>query len=211
MNWWQRLPDSCSNNVLAHSIQDTNGLFELPNISYIESRIIVATCGCSGILKYIANTLFDVVIVDEVSQATEAEVYIPLSLCKPSGIMILAGDPMQLGAETRSFLYKMNHNGLSIQERLMNLPLYQEKNENLNLQLCIFLKSNYRSPLSMLQVPSRLFYKNQMQSLVPDEKYQMYLNWSVLPSPFPLLFVGVNGDHNHAIDSPSFYNIFEVS
>ena len=34
---------------------------------------------------------FDVVLVDESSQATEAEALVPLSLCRPGGLMVLAG------------------------------------------------------------------------------------------------------------------------
>jgi superfamily I DNA and/or RNA helicase len=35
--------------------------------------------------------LFDVVLVDESSQAVEIEVLVPISLCKPFGLVVLAG------------------------------------------------------------------------------------------------------------------------
>jgi len=70
---------------------------------------------------------FDLVVVDEASQATEAETYIPLSMCRAdaAGLMVLAGDPQQLGPMTRSSVYTIWGGPTSLQERLLSLPPYR--------------------------------------------------------------------------------------
>ena len=97
--------------------------------------IVVTTCGAAGAIPIIsgllqpspglrdspkgpppapllpsqcASGIFDFVIVDEASQATEAETLVPLSLCKRRGYSVLAGDPHQLGARVRSPLYHLD-------------------------------------------------------------------------------------------------------
>ncbi|KAJ3864268.1 P-loop containing nucleoside triphosphate hydrolase protein [Lentinula novae-zelandiae] len=57
-----------------------------------ESQIVVATCHSSG-GRQLQNQEFDVVIIDEATQATEAVCWIPIFKAKK---LILAGDPMQL-------------------------------------------------------------------------------------------------------------------
>ncbi|KAJ3918394.1 P-loop containing nucleoside triphosphate hydrolase protein [Lentinula edodes] len=57
-----------------------------------ESQIVVATCHSSG-GRQLRNQEFDVVIIDEATQAIEAVCWIPIFKAKK---LILAGDPMQL-------------------------------------------------------------------------------------------------------------------
>ncbi|KIK68283.1 hypothetical protein GYMLUDRAFT_154386 [Collybiopsis luxurians FD-317 M1] len=57
-----------------------------------ESQIVVATCHSSG-GRQLRNQDFDVVIIDEATQALEAVCWIPIFKAKK---LILAGDPMQL-------------------------------------------------------------------------------------------------------------------
>ncbi|KAF5392749.1 hypothetical protein D9757_000845 [Collybiopsis confluens] len=57
-----------------------------------ESQIVVATCHSSG-GRHLRNQEFDVVIIDEATQAVEAVCWIPIFKAKK---LILAGDPMQL-------------------------------------------------------------------------------------------------------------------
>ncbi|KAJ4489956.1 AAA domain-containing protein [Lentinula aciculospora] len=57
-----------------------------------ESQVVVATCHSSG-GRQLRNQEFDVVIIDEATQAVEAVCWIPIFKAKK---LILAGDPMQL-------------------------------------------------------------------------------------------------------------------
>lgn len=57
-----------------------------------ESQIVLATCHSSG-GRQLRNHTFDVVIIDEATQALEAVCWIPIFKVKK---LILAGDPMQL-------------------------------------------------------------------------------------------------------------------
>ena len=91
-----------------------------------EFRVVVCTCGTAGALSKLKPTValptskkfddynfstgpnsaldaarrlsFDTVLIDEASQATEAETFIPLTLCKADGdgLVVLAGDPEQV-------------------------------------------------------------------------------------------------------------------
>ncbi|KAF8639229.1 hypothetical protein AX17_001714 [Amanita inopinata Kibby_2008] len=57
-----------------------------------ESQVVLATCHSSG-GRQLRNYAFDVVIIDEATQALEAVCWIPIFKAKK---LILAGDPMQL-------------------------------------------------------------------------------------------------------------------
>lgn len=57
-----------------------------------ESQVVLATCHSSG-SRQLFNEEFDVVIIDEATQALEAVCWIPIFKAKK---LILAGDPMQL-------------------------------------------------------------------------------------------------------------------
>lgn len=84
LNWWQRIKDAVQpKELLAYCHLSNRDIFEIP--THIRSSakdtlksydIIVTTCVCAGVLREIfdANSYFDAVIVDEVSQGTEGEV-----------------------------------------------------------------------------------------------------------------------------------------
>lgn len=145
-----------------------------------EFRIIVCTCGTAGALTKLKPSIslssgkkfddynfstgaglnavnqtpkrlaFDLVLIDEASQATEAESFIPLTLCKAEGdgLMVLAGDPQQLGPMTRSSIYSLWGGPVSLQERLLSLPMYNLQKSASHSeppgQMVIFLTKNYR-------------------------------------------------------------------
>jgi hypothetical protein len=52
-----------------------------------------------------------------------------------------------------------------------------------------------------------------MQETGPPEVTHSLLAWNRLAPKrdFPLLFVGVDGQHSHEVDSPSFFNPEEVN
>ena len=77
LNWWQRVSASMPPRLRPYSC-DVNDVFELPTASKLAAfQVIVCNCGTAGVLKtlpLLSPLLFDVVIVDEASQAIEAEV-----------------------------------------------------------------------------------------------------------------------------------------
>ena len=58
-------------------------------------------------------------VIDEASQAIEAVTYVPLSLCRPiHGVMVLTGDPKQLGASALSPFYHLDNAAESLLDRV---------------------------------------------------------------------------------------------
>ena len=61
---------------------DVNDIFELPRAEVLQVyQVIVCSCGTAGVLKALPSEQFrfDMVFVDEASQAIEAEVSFPIS------------------------------------------------------------------------------------------------------------------------------------
>lgn len=185
-NWWQRISASVPIEIIQYTKANDAGVFEMPSFEEAKSfRIIVSTCGTAGSLMRLKPTgsvdalptgtspatpaalnpgyralTFDLVVVDEASQATEAETYIPLSMCRSdgAGLMVLAGDPQQLGPMTRSSIFSIWGGPTSLQERMLSLPPYriQEGTNGANTALnslygigtqqsmVCFLTKNYR-------------------------------------------------------------------
>jgi helicase MOV-10 len=80
LNWWQRPMQSVPTALLAVSHQASNGTFDLhPLATMLSFSVVVCTCHTAGALGLLGEDIkFDLVIVDEASQATEGEVSIVL-------------------------------------------------------------------------------------------------------------------------------------
>ena len=228
---------------LGHSQADiaNSYLFEMPPLHELEKfEIIVSTCGLSGALAQFDNAdsklQFDVVMVDEAANALEAEVLVPISLCKSNGCMVLAGDPMQLSASVRSPLTSRFQLFSSILERLLRGSVYRDvsvsmNTKNLSLPIMeavvdahdsksklgdnnngIFLTKNYRSNPAIIGLSSKIFYHSSLCSAGDPAITNSLVDCVVLRNKkFPCMFVGVEASHEREdIDSPSFYNINEL-
>ena len=92
---------------------------------------------------------FTHVIIDEAAQTIEPECLIPIAVA-PKSIVILAGDPEQLGAVVKSKLAKTYGLGVSLMERLMEYDPYKQKMPSdgvqggYNPRLITKLTKNYR-------------------------------------------------------------------
>lgn len=77
LNWWQRVSASMPAKLRPYTL-DVNDIFEMPSLAQLKSfQVIVCNCGTAGVLKTLQSVdslTFDLVIVDEASQAIEAEV-----------------------------------------------------------------------------------------------------------------------------------------
>lgn len=243
LNWWQRSLASVPTNTLQYCLQEEDK-FELPSYDQIRKfRVVVTTCGVAGCLKNLKDARgkveFDVVIIDEASQAPEYECYVPLSLCKKNGLMILAGDIQQLGPSYRSPGFRTKDIHPSLQSRLLASNLYKFLDTKVNEEevsidqlmvsechtpssteikprankiLGSFLYRNYRSHQNIFEVSSRLFYAGALRQCGEASFVNSLVDWSYLPkgANFPVLVYGVDGIQKNHINSPSYYNEAEA-
>jgi hypothetical protein len=254
LNWWQRSVASVPIETLKYCCEATQeGTFDLPTLTTVMGfQVVVTTCGTAGLLRHLdisqnyVGTVwgptvdFDVVVLDEASQASECESWVPLSLCKKQGLMVLAGDTQQLGPTYRSPAFRQKELYPSLQARLLRSSLYRfletKADEDLEIDMLLqsislgsaaqrhasldradallgtYLTQNYRSNQHIFRVPSRLFYANALTECADPELITSLNEWSYLPKDrsFPVLCYGVDGKQQHIMDSPSFYNEEEV-
>jgi len=236
INYWKRQSDAVPIKLRRYCYsKDSTDLFDIPSIDILSSfNVIVTTCATAGALDLIGIT-FDVVIVDEASQSNEIDCLIPITLTKEKSLVVLAGDPQQLRANNRSPAFDLLSNNESLQERLLKCEIYNQvidrakrksfsslflnkekgiiDDESGNISLGIFLTKNYRSHRTIFELSSRMFYHSSLQEKGNKESICRFLEFEWLPKDkeFGCIFIGVAGNHQHELDSPSFYNISELS
>ncbi|XP_064457734.1 putative helicase MOV-10 [Ornithodoros turicata] len=198
--------------------------FWFPARSKLEGyRIIVATLATGGRLVSADFPLnhFTHIFIDEAGHALEPECLIPIvglmspwdpNEKGPGSHLILAGDPMQLGPVIRNRLAKDHNLGVSLLERLMELPVYQRhENGYYNPQLLTKLLKNFRSHKDVLHVPNQLFYESELQVFADEVVTESLSCWEKLPSRgCPLIFHGVQGRDLRESHNPSYYNPEEI-
>ncbi len=184
-------------------------------------RIVVCTCTTAGLLYSLGLPTghFTHVLVDEAGQATEPEAMIPAGLISGTdGQIVLAGDPMQLGAVLRSKLAKSYGLDISFLERLMETDLYKRDEDKFSDHgsydplLVTKLVENYRSHPSLLHISSKLFYHNELQVSAGPEITECLVEWPPLPNKdsCPMLFHGLRGEDMREGNSPSWFNPVEA-
>lgn len=162
----------------------------------------------------------DYILIDEAGHADEPETLLALThhWQKDKSHVVLCGDPYQLGPLIRSTTALQHGLGHSLLERLMNMPPYMPESAAAapgalvyNANYVVKLVRNYRSHPSLLTVPSRLFYNNELQPHAEERDTMVFVGWDALPNKqLPLIFDGVEGRHAQEGDSPSFYNGEEI-
>ncbi|XP_077002970.1 RNA helicase Mov10l1-like [Tamandua tetradactyla] len=183
-------------------------------------KIILTTCNTAGLFYQLGLRTghFTHVFVDEAGQACEPECLIPLGLMSSTkGQIVLAGDPMQLGPVVKSRLAMTYGLNVSMLERLMTRPTYQRDEKAFgdsgayNPLVMTKLVKNYRSHSTLLTLPSKLFYHNELEVCADPKIVNSLLDWEKLPKKgFPLIFHGVRGSEKHEGGNPSWFNPTEA-
>lgn len=185
-------------------------IFRCPPLKALLSYRIIVTTYMSSSLLYaegIKQGHFSHIILDEAGQASEPETMVPVSnLCCNDTVIVLAGDPMQLGPVIFSPLAKNYGLGRSYLERLFECELYSEGDES----YVTTLLRNYRCHPEILHLPSKLFYHGELIACHETVKSAPWAD--LLPNKdFPILFTGVQAYDEREGDNPSWFNRTEAS
>ncbi|GBG86912.1 hypothetical protein CBR_g44368 [Chara braunii] len=220
--------------VMRYSNRHSGGGFQTPTREeFLGHRVVVSTsCSASGVWQAgMEAELYSHVFVDEASSMVEPECLIPIACClHPQSVVVLAGDPQQLGPVVHCLLCKgMDGSGrgggleMSLLERLMTSEPSKSIYMNGLAQdggcgpvprfFATKLVRNYRSHRAILELPSRLFYNNELVAESNVQLTSSLCRWAELPNKneFPILFHAVDGTAMRDEGSPSFFNAEECA
>lgn len=191
---------------------DKEMVFTLPVYEqFLRFKIIISTYASAALLyaEGLQTGHFTHIFLDEAAQASEPETMIPMAhFYRRNTVVVLAGDPVQLGPVIFSKDAESYGLGKSYMERLCESRFYNDGNQNYVTKLV----RNYRCHQHILSLPSQLFYKGDLVPCKEDDTLHP-LTWKdILPNPeFPVLFKGVQGVDEREGNNPSWFNRIEVS
>ncbi|CAI0465898.1 unnamed protein product [Linum tenue] len=175
-------------------------------------RIIISTYMSASLLysEGINRGHFSHIFLDEAGQASEPESMIPISnLCQKDTVVVLAGDPMQLGPVILSRDAESFGLAKSYLERLFECESYLG-DENYVTKLV----RNYRCHPEILYLPSKLFYNGELvackDSTESSTSLLKLLNF-IPGNEFPTIFFGIQGLDEREGSNPSWFNRIEAS
>lgn len=221
---FNRPPSEVTDAVKQYTTMDASGQhFEQPPLSALmQYRIVVATCTMAAKLHHIGipRGHFEMLVIDEAGHAWEPECVAGIAGLAPDndeGLVVLAGDPKQLGPVVRSPLARELGLGESFLERLMNDDMFSRRADGqYDHRVLTKLVKNYRSHPQILALPNELFYANELEALADPELVGNMCSWEHIPAParerkFPLVFHGVQGEEERESNSPSWFNREEIT
>lgn len=189
-------------------------IFRCPPITALTHyRIIISTYMSASLLhaEGVKQGHFSHIFLDEAGQASEPESMIPISnLCQTDTVVVLAGDPMQLGPVIYSRDADAYGLGKSYLERLFESEYYCDGDENYVTKLI----RNYRCHPEILHLPSTLFYEGELIACKAcnDDSASLLSLVNFLPGvSFPVLFFGIQGCDEREGNNPSWFNRIEAS
>lgn len=202
---------SCSNFA-------TNEAVYIGKDVFISKKIIITTLAtCIRIRTYkLRSNHFEYLFIDEAGQATETETLIPILVMSGGeekqiyGQIIIAGDPKQLGPVCQSTIGECLFE-ISMLERLMKSSPYKKtKNTGYDENYVTKLINNYRSHPSILHIPNKLFYDDELLAM-GGRHTTIAESWSNLPKKnFPIIFHATKAQESRESSSPSVCNYFEI-
>ncbi|ESQ36377.1 hypothetical protein EUTSA_v10006684mg [Eutrema salsugineum] len=173
-------------------------------------KIVVSTYMSASLLNAegVNRGHFTHIFLDEAGQASEPENMIAISnLCLPDTVVVLAGDPRQLGPVIYSRDAESLGLGKSYLERLFECDYYCEGDENYVTKLV----KNYRCHPEILDLPSKLFYDGELVAS-KENTDSVLASLNFLPNKeFPMVFYGIQGCDEREGNNPSWFNRIEIS
>ncbi|KAG0494866.1 hypothetical protein HPP92_005860 [Vanilla planifolia] len=166
-----------------------NETFKCPPFkALLRYRVIISTYTSAYLLhaEGINKGHFSHIFLDEAGQASEPETMVPIStLCVEDTVVVLAGDPMQLGPVVYSKEAERWGLGKSYMERLFEFDCYEGGDENYVTKLL----RNYRSHPAILELPSKIFYRGELIACKDDDDCSIYDGANLPNKIFPLLLL----------------------
>ncbi|MEW5302889.1 MAG: hypothetical protein WDW36_005629 [Sanguina aurantia] len=185
-------------------------------------RCVIATCQMSMKLtcQGLPSNHFTHVLIDEAGHAVEPLCLAPMAT-SPGARVIIAGDPKQLGPPVMSKVAVQFGLKISLLERLtldkhgpFALSLQHSRHHAVEAYNPVYitkLLQNYRSHPSILSLPNKLFYGDELMAKADPVITGSILGWEELPNKlFPLLFHAVVGEDTREGNSPSWFNVMEA-
>jgi DNA polymerase III delta prime subunit len=220
--WRKRRIEAVPSHLLPYSHQDAESgrLAYLPLAELQRKQVIVCTCLAAGILHDLGvrKGQFSHILIDEAGHALEPETLVPLSLAAKATQMMLVGDPMQLGAVVRSKVARRHGLGMSMLERLLQLPFYHvEPAAGPDAGCVSVLLSNYRSHSKILDISSAMFYQSKLRACADPRVVDSLCSWKELgqQEQFPIVCYGIEGVEAYDDDGTgkvaSLYNLAEAT
>ncbi|XP_062169897.1 probable RNA helicase SDE3 isoform X2 [Alnus glutinosa] len=202
--------DDVSPNLIRFCFFDDHIFKCPPRGAVMRYRIFISTYMSASLLhaEGMRRGHFSHIFLDEAGQASEPETMIPISkLCQRNTVVVLAGDPMQLGPVIYSKEAETYGLGKSYLERLFESDSYSNGDENYVTKLV----RNYRCHPEILYLPSMLFYDGELIAC-KDDTSSFVDDVNLLPNKeFPVLFLGIQGFDEREGNNPSWFNRIEAS
>ncbi|OWM74299.1 probable RNA helicase SDE3 [Punica granatum] len=190
---------------------ELEGVFKCPPLRFLKRcRIVITTyMSASNLLaEGVERGQFSHLFLDEAGQASEPETMIPISsLCRRDTVVVLAGDPMQLGPIVYSKKAECHGLGKSYLERLFESEPYSSGDKNYVTKLV----RNYRCRPEILHLPSTLFYEGELIACRDESSYLESPTDFLQNNDFPILFIGIQGCDEREGNNPSWFNRIEAS
>ncbi|PNT78149.1 hypothetical protein BRADI_1g74450v3 [Brachypodium distachyon] len=182
-----------------------------PMQALMRYKIVISTYMSSSTLQAegLRQGHFTHIFLDEAGQSSEPEAMVPLSgLCGRDTVVVLAGDPMQLGPVV--FCKQADKDGLGksyLQRLLCDFEQYNAGDPNYVTKLV----RNYRCHPAILELPSQLFYGGELIACKDDKVSSTYDCIGLPNKSFPVLFIGIQGCDEREGNNPSWFNRIEAS
>ncbi|CAE6538465.1 unnamed protein product [Rhizoctonia solani] len=154
------LRDYTMDAAIGGSMVDNRKLIKQAEKRVRDSTIVFTTCAGAG-LGVLRRFKFQIVLVDEASQITEAAALIPI--VKGCQKAVLVGDHVQLRPTVRLQAKALDYD-VSLLERLYTGP------ERTGMSR-IMLDTQYRFPEALARFPSREFYNASLKTGILDEGF----------------------------------------
>jgi helicase MOV-10 len=210
-----------SDQVSPYTFWDGHNFKSPAKADILGRKIVIGTLATAAKLHNLGvpRGHFETIFVDEGGQALEPEAVAPVApLLGADGLLVLAGDPKQLGPVVHSAVANEAGLGMSLLERMISRPIYARDNTRHAAHggfdpACIQkLVDNYRSHPQILELPNSLFYEGDLVPRADPGVSRNLEDWEHLPTQgVPLIFHGIEGKDEREGNSPSWFNADEAA